>query len=41
MELRKLRKEEHIKTRELWEKIFDEDTPAFLDYYYTVKTVEN
>lgn len=41
MELRKLRKEEHIKTRKLWEKIFLEDTSEFLDYYYTVKSVEN
>lgn len=41
MEVRKLRKEEHIRTRKLWEEIFTEDTPEFLDYYYTVKTAEN
>lgn len=41
MVLRKLRREEHIKTRKLWEEIFTEDTEAFLDYYYSVKTSEN
>lgn len=41
MELRKLRPEEHGKTRKLWEEIFTEDTEAFLDYYYTVKTSDN
>ena len=38
---RKLEKQEHIKTRKLWEEIFKEDTQEFLDYYYTVKTLEN
>lgn len=41
MEIRKLRQEEHIRTRQLWEKIFTEDTPEFLDYYYSVKTSDN
>lgn len=41
MELRKLKKEEHQKTRKVWEHIFKEDTSEFLDYYYSVKTVEN
>lgn len=41
MELRKLRQEEHIKTRKLWEAIFTEDTPEFLDYYYSAKTRDN
>ena len=41
MELRKLRQEEHIRTRKLWEEIFTEDTPEFLDYYYSVKTKGN
>lgn len=41
MEVRKLRREEHGKTRKLWEDIFTEDTPEFLDYYYSVKTAEN
>lgn len=41
MILRKLEQEEHIKTRKLWEEIFREDTPEFLDYYYSVKAKEN
>ena len=38
---RKLEKQEHIKTRKLWEEVFQEDTKEFLDYYYSVKTLEN
>ena len=38
---RKLRQEEHIRTRQLWEEIFTEDTPKFLDYYYSVKVKDN
>ena len=41
MKVRKLRQEEHIKTRRLWEKIFTEDTSEFLDYYYSVKVNDN
>lgn len=41
MELRKLKTEEHEKTRALWEDIFIEDTKQFLDYYYSIKTREN
>lgn len=41
MEVRKLRKEEHIRTRKLWEEIFTEDTAGFLDYYYSVKIKNN
>lgn len=41
MILRKLKREEHIKTRKLWKEIFEEDTEQFLDYYYSVKTREN
>lgn len=41
MKVRKLRQEEHIRTRQLWEEIFTEDTPEFLDYYYSVKTKDN
>ena len=41
MVLRKLLKDEHGKTRKLWEEVFTEDTPEFLDYYYSVKTEEN
>lgn len=38
---RKLEKQEHIKTRKLWEEVFKEDTIEFLDYYYSVKATEN
>lgn len=38
---RKLEQQEHIKTRSLWEEVFKEDTKEFLDYYYSVKTLEN
>ena len=41
MILRKLEKQEHRKTRKLWEEVFKEDTKEFLDYYYFVKTLEN
>lgn len=41
MELVKLEKEEHIKTRALWERVFIEDTKEFLDYYYSAKIQDN
>lgn len=41
MELRKLKQQEHHKTRALWELVFPEDTKAFLDYYYYFKTRDN
>ena len=41
LQVRKLEKEEHYLTRKLWEEVFSEDTPEFLDYYYTVKTSDN
>lgn len=41
MLLRKLEVSEHPRTRALWESVFAEDTKAFLDYYYYVKTREN
>ncbi len=41
MILRKLEPGEHGKTRELWEKVFSDDTKAFLDYYYYIKTRDN
>lgn len=41
LKLRKLDTQEHFRTRELWEEIFTEDTPEFLDYYYSVKTQNN
>lgn len=41
MTLRILDREEHIRTRSLWEEVFPEDTKAFLDYYYYIKTRDN
>lgn len=41
LKLRKLEQSEHNSTRPLWESVFDEDTKAFLDYYYFIKTREN
>ena len=41
MILRKLEKQEYGRTRDLWEEVFKEDTKEFLDYYYSVKTLEN
>ena len=41
MEVRLLKQQEHGKTRLLWEKDFQEDSKAFLDYYYFFKTREN
>lgn len=41
MQLRKLNVSEHAQTRPLWEEVFPEDTKAFLDYYYFIKTREN
>lgn len=33
--LRKMSIEEHDRTRILWEEVFSDDTPKFLDYYYS------
>lgn len=41
MKLRILDTGEHGRTRLLWEKVFPEDSRAFLDYYYFFKTREN
>lgn len=41
MILRKLKGSEHGLTRPLWERVFDDDTQEFLDYYYTNKTDDN
>lgn len=41
MVVRRLDKSEHMATRSLWEEVFSEDTKAFLDYYYYIKTREN
>lgn len=39
--LRKLKQSEHDRTRRLWEEVFTEDSRAFLDYYYYIKTRDN
>ena len=41
MEIRKLKLSEHQDSRWLYEEVFDEDSPSFVDYYYTEKTKEN
>lgn len=41
MILRKLKRQDADRTRPMWEEIFHEDGPAFVDYYYEVKTAEN
>ena len=41
MNVRRLDQCEHGKTRPLWEEVFTEDTQAFLDYYYYIKTKDN
>ena len=41
MNVRRLDQCEHGKTRPLWEEVFPEDTQAFLDYYYYIKTKDN
>ena len=41
MIVRRLEQREHGKTRSLWEEVFTEDTSAFLDYYYYIKTKDN
>lgn len=41
MEVKKLKQEEHILTRPLYETVFSEDGRAFVDYYYTEKTKDN
>lgn len=41
MEIRKLEISEHGETRRLYEEVFSEDSPAFVDYYYTEKTKDN
>ncbi len=41
MVIRRLKQEEHARTRALWEEVFQEDTKAFLDYYYYIKTRDN
>lgn len=41
MEIRKLDRAEHERTRSLWEQVFSEDSREFVDYYYYVKTKDN
>ena len=39
--LKLLTNSEKINTKEIWEKIFTEDSKKFLDYYYSEKTKDN
>lgn len=41
MEIRKLEVSEHQDSRWLYEEVFHEDSPSFVDYYYTEKTRNN
>ncbi len=41
MEIRYLSGEEHIRSRALYEEVFVEDEPAFVDAYYCIKAVDN
>lgn len=41
MQIRKLERSEHEKTRELYEQVFSEDEPRFVDYYYQYKAAKN
>lgn len=41
MQLKRLKKEQYEQTRVLWEQVFTEDTPRYLDYYYQEKTKDN
>lgn len=41
MEIRRLKRQEHINTRKLYEEVFPEDSQSFVDYYYTEKTKDN
>lgn len=41
MKIRKLEKAEHNRTRLLYETVFSEDEPCFVDYYYQRKAKEN
>ena len=40
MEIRKLKVSEHQDSRRLYEEVFSEDSPSFVDYYYTEKRSE-
>lgn len=40
-EPRKLLREEHIKTKEMWKNIFADESESFLNYYYSEKIKDN
>ena len=41
MEVRKLKLDEHIKTKPLYREVFSTDSQGFVDYYYTEKGKDN
>lgn len=41
MKVKKLKQEEHWKTRPLYEEVFSEDSNSFVEYYYKEKTKDN
>lgn len=41
MRFRKLDREEHGRTKALYEQVFSEDEPSFVDYYYRCKASDN
>lgn len=41
MILKRLKQSENLLTRPLWERVFEEDTQAFVEYYYTEKIKDN
>ncbi len=41
MKIRKLESPKHQDSRKLYEEVFDEDSPSFVEYYYTEKTRDN
>lgn len=41
MKISRLKDEERVQTRPLYEQVFDEDSSSFVDYYYTEKTKDN
>ena len=41
MEIRKLERNEHGKTKVLYQEVFSSDSQGFVDYYYTEKVKDN
>lgn len=41
MKIERLKRQEHEKTRSLYQEVFEEDTKEFVDYYYQNKAAEN